>query len=209
MHKEIKKSEEERVWEKNIIVCRPVTSFIFFFKSGKLSQSLLRLFYSVLTRVRCQCMITGPCQTAVSGKRGKLDSAASQITPPTPVLLCTIISTARVKRCVLYILFVHHPPPCWAFFLRCFVSSYCCSFLSPAAIFTLRLLPPTLIQHVMLVVVSRRNRSCVKPPVTLRSRSAMNVCAFCTLSSLPAQRRPHRIYILATRAVLTPGTVLS
>lgn len=89
------------------------------------------------------------------------------------------------------------------FFLQCFISSYCCSFLSVAASSSLQ--PLALLRYVTLVVVSHRNRSCAMPPVTLRSQAAMNVYACYTLSSLPAQQRPHRIYVLCYKSCFDPG----
>lgn len=126
-----------------------------------------------------------------------------QINPHRPILhpqsfvlcvsfLCILMFSDLHSYLFIYLFFflgcLHPSPPPALFSPLLFLP------LTPSVFLTIHisLIPPF---YVTLVAVSYRNRSSEKPPVTLRSQIAMNVCVCHTLSSSPAQQRPHRIYV--------------
>lgn len=153
----------------------------------------------LLTHVWYQCMTTGPWQTAVSGKRASSTTQPPKSTPTSQFCthnhLCffslhpnVFWPSQLVFFFLLYVCLNHSSPPALFPSILFQFSFYCLSF-SPST----SLPPPH--PYVTLVAVSYRNRSSEKPPVTLRSQIAMNVCVCHTLSSSPVQQRPHRIYV--------------
>lgn len=128
--------------------------------------------------------------------------------PPPSYSAPTIISVSFlcILMCSDLHCLLHHSPPCFSF---SFVPSLLFLPLT-LSLFLTSLLSPRFMSR--WSVVSYRNRSSEKPPVTLRSQIAMNVCVCVCVTHChhPQHNRGHTEFMFpAARAILTPGTFLS